>query len=221
MKKVLSISVLVMGFASVGCSDNVETGCESNSECRYGRVCANSVCSDPESEADPGTHTPEPDEPATSRGETVDAGPFAEFIHGQDTEPLVGYTSCECTHNGGFRIILFLQHDGRARAYYEEGILGHGFNATSEASFGDVVDTRVRVDDRWSVDGEVLKVGDWLTCTYKPAAEFSSASGDCALNRDFQDAKAETFMRFSPGHELDGLPTDPDAPEYDVYSPVE
>lgn len=92
---------------------------------------------------------------------------------------------------------------------------------SSENSFGDRVDTRVRVDDRWSVDGEVLTVGDWLTCTYKPAAEFSSAGGECTLNRDFQDAEAETFLSFLPGLELDGLPTDPDAPEYDVYTPVE
>ena len=218
MKKAIYLAILVVGLASAGCSDNVQTGCVSDSECRYGRVCTDSVCSEPETESE-GAQTEEPN--TSSRGDSIDAGVFAGLVHGEEREPMVGYGGCECTPNSAFRIIAFLQHDGNASVFYEEGFLGHGFNASSESTFGDSPDTRVRFDERWRVDGEVLTVGEWLSCAYVPPAENAPEYADCVLNRDIQEADAGTNLVLRPGRELDGLPNDPEAPAYDVYTPVQ
>ena len=219
MKRAISLSILLAGLVSAGCSDNVQTGCVSDSECRYGRVCTDSVCSEPE----PETESPQTeDSDVMGRGDSIDAGVFADLVHGEGKEPLVGYRGCECTHNEAYRIILFLQHDGSARAFYEEGGLGHGFNASSDNTFGDNPDTRVRFDYSWRVNGEVLTVGDWLSCSFTPSSSPDHpALAQCVLGRDVQDAAAGTDLRLSLGGELDGLPIDPEAPAYDVYVPVE
>lgn len=218
MKLLVSLTILIVGWVSAGCSDNVATGCVSDSECRFGRVCANSVCSQPEPDEPESPDNQAPD--TTSRGGGIEAGPFAEFILTDEGVPLVGAASCECTSfNNAYQVILYLRHDGRADAFYEEGFFGHGFNATSGRP--DEPETRVRFDDRWRVDEDALTVGDWLTCSHRPSTSDQHPSSiDCMVKRDMQNARAESFLRFGPD---DGyaLPTHPNDASYDAYAPLE
>lgn len=199
----LCLLTIVLGLTAAGCSDSA-TGCASDAECRYGRICAESVCTEPEQE---------PDVEET-------AGPFAQFLAGAVDRPLGDYRECDCDRNPAFRILLFLHPDGRVQAYYEEGILGHGFNPTSESLLFDDSDTRVLLEATWSVDGETLTIGNWMTCSYDEMGRSGRPSLRCVLNEDVQSVSSGTEMSFHPGGGLSELPNDPDDPAYDAYQPL-
>lgn len=204
MLRFICVLVILLALAATACSDSA-TGCESDAECRYGRICAESVCIEPDQ----------------APGVDVPVGPFAQVLVGAVDRPLGDYRRCECEHNEAFRILLFLHPDGRVQAFYEEGGLGHGFNPSSESPFNDGGDTRVMLQATWSVDGDTLFVGDWMTCRYAESGRYDRPSIQCVLDDDVQSVSSGTEVEFQPGGGLSELPNDPSDPAYDAYQPLD
>jgi hypothetical protein len=104
------------------------------------------------------------DGPASELGPAEAPAP-ARF--GDTVFPVVGYGQ-RAPQAPAVRLVVFLFEDGAAVSFYEEGILGHGFNPTSGGAGPGSVDSRRRVSSSWRVDGSgALEVGDLLTCAHR------------------------------------------------------
>lgn len=205
------IAVLLPILLLAGCAEFPDAGCVSDSECRFNRVCLSAVCTTPlEIDDSPARNNNEP----SDQDELPDPGAFSVFIFEIAEEPAAGYSQCDCDFGNGFRYIVFAQEDGTATLFYEEGILGHGFNPTSEFD----VDTRRRIDTHWEVEDEAFNFGDWLECKLGD----DEVALACVVTRPVVSPAVESRdISLRLDNSAGAFATEPSDPSYDAYVAVE
>jgi hypothetical protein len=192
------ICLLATVALGAACSDVVATGCVSDDECSGDRVCHEGACTD------------------------VDNGLRDHDVFGQimwevtDTD-VTGYSGLPGQSGRGFQIRAFLHQDGRATVFYEEGVLGHGFNSTGPPFSENNPDTRTRIDTSWSVEDDEMVVGDVLRCTHEVLQERDTLQ--CELLRAIvseiaSEEAAGATVRLEPGRE----PASPGDEEFEGFS---
>jgi hypothetical protein len=191
---------LATAALGAACADVVATGCVSDTECTGERMCQDGACTNVDN---------------SLRDHDV----FGQFVWEVTDRDVTGYAAIPGQSGDGVQVRAFLHQNGRAVVFYEEGILGHGFNSTRPPFDEDNPDTRTRIDTSWSVDeggtdeDAAMVIGNILRCTHDLLQERDGLR--CELLRAIvTEEAAGATLRLEPSRE----PTAPDDEEFNGFS---